>query len=126
MGIPIEYHLILIFLSTLFFLLVFMLMFVDVDFDKAIAGTILSFLNIVFCYVTGMGFFSFDIYGYDTTGTIVSNIISEYSELGIIFIGMAYIMVILLFYGFWLFFKKPWDQTRKIDGNPYVYYKGDY
>ena len=122
MGIPIEYHIILMLLSIITFFIVFILLFVNPDFYKSIGAMILIFLNVPVSWVAGKGFFSFDLYGYDSDGVVVSNIISEYAELGFIFIVIAYISVVMLFYGFYLLYKKPWDETRKVEGNPYVYY----
>ena len=124
MGIPIEYHLMLMLLSFILFFTSLIMIFINPEFYKTIGAMILIFLNVPVSWVTGQGFFSFDLYGYDSSGNVVSNIISEYSELGFIFIVIAYISVIMLFYCFYLFYDKPWKDTKKVEGNPYVYYSG--
>lgn len=118
--IPIDYHLTLVFLSIIFFVITLMLLFINPDFNKTIAAMLLSFINIAVSFIAGIGFFSVDFYGYDTTGTIVSNYNYEMSSIGILFIGITYICVLFLLYSLYLLYEKPWDAVRKIEGNPYV------
>lgn len=122
-GFPIEYHIFFMAISIIFFVLILLMLFIDTDFYKTTGGIILSIVTVPIAYLTGQGFFGLDLYAYDQTGTIVSNVISEYSELGFIFIAFAYLCVIFFFYGVYLLYKKPWEGVKKIEGNPYVYYK---
>lgn len=124
MGIPIEYHIILMMMSLIFFFLIFILLFVNTDFYKTIGAMILIFINIPLSFMTGLGFFSIDLYGYDSTGQIISNIVSDYSSIGFIFIALSYISLMFLFYAVYLLYEKPWSGTKKIEGNPYVNYYG--
>lgn len=123
MGLPIDYHILFMIMSILFFALVILFIFINPDFNKTVAATLLSFLNIVICFITGLGFFSIDLYSFDSQGEIVSNILTDYSELGIVFIGLSYLSLLLLFYCVSLFYSKPWENVNKIEGNPYINYK---
>lgn len=123
MGIPPEYHIFFCILSIILLLIIIILLFMNPTFDTTTAGFIICFLNVVIASVAGYGFFAFDLYGYDSSGVLVENLIYEYDFLGMIFIIIAYICVILMFYCVWLWYKKPWKDSSKVEGNPYVYYK---
>ncbi len=123
MGFPVTYHIIFVMLSIVFFIMVMLLLFIDVTFDRAIAAFILCFINGVVSGVASAGFFAFDLFGFDASGVLVSNMVSDYAFLGIVFIIFVYMSVILMVYCLWVFYKKPWDATAKIEYNPYVAYK---
>ena len=123
MGIPIEYHMLFCMLSIMFFIMILSLLFIQPTFNQTTAAFILCFLNIVISLVAGAGFFAFDLYGYDNTGTLVTNVVNDYDFLGLIFIILAYISLIMLFYCIYLWYEKPWVTVKKIEGNPYVNYK---
>lgn len=120
MGFPETYHLIFIGISIILFVLIIDLLFTKRTFEKTVAGFIFCFINIVICFLTGLGFFAIDFFSFDSAGVIVSNVISDYSSLGFVFIGLSYISFIMLLYCVYLFYEKPWNKTRKITGNPYV------
>jgi len=122
MGIPVEYHMLFCFLSIIFFIIILALLFIEPTFDKTVAGFILCFFNLVVSAVAGLGFFAFDLYGYDTSGILVENLVNDYDFLGMVFVILAYICVILMLYCIYLWYKKPWEGVRKIEGNPYVNY----
>ena len=122
-GFPVIYHLLFVFLAVALFLIIMALLFVNITFDRTVAAFILCFLNIVISAVAAQGFFAIDFYGYDSSGVLVGNMISDYSFLGVIFAILVYITVILLVYCLYSFYKKPWDKTAKVEYNPYVNYK---
>lgn len=120
---PVTYHIFFIILSITLFLLIIGLYFIKTNFDRAIAGIILSFLNILISYIAGQGFFALGFYGYDANGILVNNRVIEYQMLGFIFFILAYISIIFIIYGIWLLYKKPYEKTAKVESNPYIYYK---
>lgn len=123
MGIPVEYHMLFCMLSIVLFIITLALLFIQPTFNQVTAAFILCFLNAVVSAVAGAGFFAFDLYGYDTAGAVVTNVVNEYDFLGLIFVILAYISILLLFYCVYLWYEKPWSNVRKVDYNPYVNYK---
>lgn len=119
-----EYHILFMSISMILFFITIFLLFVDTDFNKAIAGMILCFFNVIVSWITGMNFFSIDLYAIGASGTLYNNYIYDYKELGLIFIALAYISVVFVFYAVYLLYDKPWDEASKISGNPYVYNSG--
>lgn len=120
MGFPETYHIIFIGISMALFFFIIDLIFLKQTFERTIAAFMMCFINIFLSFITGMGFFAIDFFSYDSTGTIVSNVVNEYDFLGYVFIGLAYISFIFLLYCLYLFYDKPWKGVKKTDGNPYA------
>lgn len=121
--IPLALLIVLVAICVALFFFIFYLIFIEQTFYRSIGALILTFLNVFVCYITGLSFFSVDLYGHDSAGLLVHNYIYDLDVLGVIFWGLAWISVILLFQSLYLLYDKPWKSTNKVEGNPYVYYK---
>ena len=83
---------------------------------------ILCFVNGVFSYMTAYTYFAIDLYGYDSTGTVVSNPMYELAPFGLFFLMFSYFSVIFMFYCLYLFYMKPWNEmldSYNLGNNPW-------
>lgn len=109
MEIPIDYHIIFIMMSFIFFILIMFLIFIDNDFNKTVAAFILSMFNSVLCIISALSFFSINIFTVDATGTLVSNPYHDLGIFSIVFVILFYINILLVIFCIYLFYKKPWE-----------------
>jgi len=109
MEIPIDYHLIFIMMSFIFFILIMFLIFIDNDFNKTVAAFILSMFNSVLCIISALSFFSINVFTADATGTLVNNPYHDLGIFSIVFVILFYINILLVIYCIYLFYKKPWE-----------------
>jgi len=107
MGIPIEIGIYFSIIS--FFLLIFigMLLFINPDFNKAVFALILCFVNGIVSIVATVSFLVMDIYGFNASGALVSNVTADMYPLGMIFLGFIYFTIIFAFFAIWIMYKKP-------------------
>jgi hypothetical protein len=116
MGIPLEISIFFAFLSIFLLILIGMLLFIDPDFNKSIFALILCFINGVISTVAAVGFMAMDIYGFDSSGVLVSNSIADMYPLGMIFYVFIYFSVMFALYAVFLLYKKPWKQVMQSYG----------
>lgn len=112
--IPIEFTILFSVMSLSILILILVLEFIEPNFNKSIFAIILSFINIPISYIACMSYFVFDLYGYTTSGTLVSNPVVDMFPIGIIFLLFAYLNILLFLYGLYLLYKKPWKELMKI------------
>ena len=114
MIIPLDVTLIYTILSIFLFLLIGFLLFLE---EQTILTTsfalILTFVNGIFSYMTAYTYFGIDLYGFDSTGTVVSNPMYELAPFGILFLMFAYFSIIFALYCLYMFYLKPWEQMKK-------------
>lgn len=111
MVIPLEITLVYSIITLFLFLFTGVLLFME---EPTILKTsfafILCFINGVFSYMTAYTYFAIDLYGFDSTGTVVSNPMYELAPFGMFFLLFSYFSVILCFYCLYLFYMKPWNE----------------
>ena len=117
LEVPMDYHLLFLAMSFIVFIITIFLLFVETNFEKTVGAFILCAFNMVLCIICGYLFAAVDIYGYDSTGTIVHNIHSSMHVLSWLYLVLFYVNVMLMFYGTYIFYKKPWldvagDETQ--------------
>jgi len=122
LQIPMDYHLLFLAMSFIVFLVTIFLLFIDTTLEKAVAGFILCAFNIVLSLLCAFVFSAVDIYGYDSTGTIVHNIHGGMNSLSFIYIILIYVNVMLMVYCTFLFIRKPW--TDVFGDETQIQYKG--
>jgi len=111
LEVPMDYHILFLAMSFVIFIITIFLFFVDVTLEKAVGGFILCMFNMVLCIVCGFLFTAIDIYGYDTSGNIVHNIHSGMHLLSYIYVIFFYVNMMLMVYGVYIFYKKPWEEV---------------
>lgn len=119
MGIPIEIGIYFSIISFFVLILMGMLLFIDPDFNKSIFALILSFINGVISAVAALSFMAMDIYGFDSSGTMVSNVTADMFPLGLIFWAFVYFSAIFGIYAISLLFKKPWKGAFEVKKIPW-------
>lgn len=111
MGIPLEIGIFFAFMSMFLLILIGMLLFIEPDFNKSIFALILCFINGVISVVAAVSFMAIDIYGFDSSGELVSNPTADMYPLGMIFYAFVYFSVIFALYSVYLLYNKPWRQA---------------
>lgn len=111
MGIPIEISMFFALISLFLLILTGMLLFIDPDFNKSIFALILCFINGIISAVAAFGFMAMDIYGFTSSGVLVSNSIADMYPLGMIFFAFIYFSVIFALYSVYMLYKQPWKQA---------------
>jgi len=125
LEVPMDYHILFLAMSFIVFIITIMLLFVDATLEKAVAAFILIMFNLVLCIICGYLFAGIDIYGYDSTGTIVHNIHSSMHIFSWIYLVLFWVNFMLSIYAVYLFYRKPWtdvfgDETQvQYKGPPY-------
>lgn len=119
MGIPIEIGIYFSIVSFFILILIGMLLFIDPDFNKSIFALILSFINGIVSAVAALSFMGMDIYGFDSAGELVSNVIADMFPLGMIFWAFVYFSAIFGLYAVMLLFKKPWKESFEVKKVPW-------
>ena len=123
MVIPLDVTLIYTVLSFIIFLIIGMLLFME---EQTILKTsfamILCFINTVFSLMTALTYFGIDLYGFNTSGEVVSNPMYDLAPFGMFFLTLAYFSIIFIVYCLYLFYLKPWEKMLKsynLNNNPW-------
>lgn len=117
-----EYHIIFLIMVFVLFLITIYLLFFTPTVEKTVAAQILLMLNLILCIIVSYGFSAVDIYGFNSTGGIVHNVESSMYVFTPVFWVFSLINILLMFYGAYLFIKKPWDEYE----NEIQYYREKY
>ena len=110
MYMPIQYHLVFILIQFILMVLIAFMFFVKPTVEKTAGGFFFIGINFIFSIVAGQGFGSIDAHGFDSSGTLVHNLIVDMDFLAYIYLLFGFINVMLVVYGAYLFMKKPWDE----------------
>lgn len=114
MVIPLEITLVYTIIALLLFLIIGMLLFMEeVTILKTSFAFMLCFINGIFSYMTAYTYFAIDLYGFDSTGVVVSNPVYELAPFGMFFLIFSYFSIIFMFYCLYLFYMKPWNEILK-------------
>ena len=124
MYVPMEYHLLFLAMSFILFLVTIFLLFLDTTYEKAVAAQILIMFNMVMNIIIALLFSGVDIYGYDTTGAIVHNLIGDMHPFAYLYLVFFYINLMLMFYCVYLFIKKPWEDFVEHEDETVYYNSG--
>ena len=123
MAIPIDLTIVYSILALFLFLFIGILLFLE---DQTILKTsfafMLCFINCVFSYMTALTYFGIDLYGFTSSGVVVSNPIYELAPFGIFFLMFAYFSIIFALYCLYLFYLKPWEkmmESYNLRNNPW-------
>jgi len=117
MGIPLDMTLIFTILAIILFLFTgILLFFEETTFNKVIFAMILSFINMVFSFMTALSYFGVDLFGFDSDGILVSNTIATVAPFGLLFVLFVYINLMFTFYCLYLFYEKPWQKMLESYG----------
>lgn len=108
-----EYHLIFIIISFIFFLIVMFFLFIEPDFNRAIASFIFCILNGVITAMNALSFFGIGINYVDPNGVFMTEAYHDMYIFSILFVVLFYMNILLLVYCIYLFYKKPWEQVRR-------------
>jgi len=123
MVIPLEITLVYTIISLFLFLFIGILLFMEEPtILKTSFALILCFINGVFSYMTALTYFGIDLYGFDSTGTVVSNPVYDLAPFGMFFLMFAYFSIIFSLYCLYLFYMKPWNEMLKsynLQNNPW-------
>ena len=123
MVIPLDLTLVYSILTLILFLIIGILLFMEEPtILKTAFAFMLCFINGVFSYMTAYTYFAIDLYGFDSSGTVVSNPMYELAPFGLFFLLFSYFSIILSLYCLYLFYMKPWNETLKmynIHNNPW-------
>ena len=115
MVIPLDVTLVYTILALFMFLIVGFLLFME---EPTVLKTsfafMLCFVNTVFSYMTAYTYFAIDLYGFDSSGVVVSNPMYELAPFGLFFWVFSYFGIIFMFYCLYLFYMKPWNETLKM------------
>jgi len=125
MNVPMEYHILFLAMSFVLFIITIFLLFWNVTLEKAVASNITIMFNMVLCIIVALLFSGIDIYGHDTTGAIVHNVISDMHPFAYLYLVMFYVNLMLMFYCIYLFIKKPWDDLVEHEKET-IYYDTPY
>ena len=114
MAIPLDITIVYTIIALILFLTIGFLLFME---EQTILKTsfalMLCFINTVFSYMTAYTYFAIDLYGFDSSGVVVSNPMYELAPFGIFFLMFAYFSIIFSFYCLYLFYMKPWNEMLK-------------
>ena len=113
----IEYHLIFMIIIFILFVISILLLFIDTSLEKAVAANIFIMVNFILCAIVSLGFGAIDVYGYNSDGVLVANIYGDMYYFIYIFWAMGWINIMLLFYCVYIYYRKPWEQYMKGEGD---------
>lgn len=119
MEVPMDYHLMFMMMSFILLILIGFLLFLEQEFNRTILAFILSFINAILCSITAMAFFGINIMTVDGAGTLINNVYHDLYMLGILFVVLAYVNVLFIFYCIYLFLKKPWEAIKDAEAEKY-------
>jgi len=114
MVIPLDITLVYSILALIMFLVIGYLLFMEEPtINKTSFALMLCFINGIFSYMTAYTYFAIDLYGFDSTGTVVSNPMYELAPYGMFFLVFAYFSIMFSLYCLYLFYMKPWNEMLK-------------
>lgn len=123
MVIPLDVTLIYTVLAFIIFLIIGILLFME---EQTVLKTsfamILCFINTVFSFMTALTYFGIDLYGFDSSGVVVSNPMYDLAPFGMFFLTLAYFNIIFIMYCLNLFYLKPWNkmlESYNLHRNPW-------
>lgn len=123
MVIPLDVTLVYTVLALILFLFIGILLFME---EQTVLKTsfamILCFINTVFSFMTALTYFGIDLYGYDTSGVVVSNPMYDIAPFGMFFLTLGYFSIIFIVYCLYLFYLKPWEkmlESYNLQRNPW-------
>lgn len=117
MEVLMEYHMLFMAMAFCLFILTLFLLFYDPSKERVIAAMIVIGFNLNLCWINALSFFAINIYGFDTSGVLVTNAYHDMYMFFAVFFGLFFTNVALLFYCPYLIGKQPW-QTRKFEREP--------
>ena len=91
-------------------MLIAYMLFINPTVEKVTGAYLFIAMNFIFCILAGMGFGSVDAHGFDSSGTLVHNLIIDMDFLAYIYLAFGYFNFMFIIYGGYLFMKKPWDE----------------
>jgi len=109
-GVLIDYHLVFILMSFILLIITAFLLFIEPTVETTTAAYIFIMINMVLCIFCSLSFYGLDLVGYDTAGEVVHNQYYEMQTFSFLFVGFFYINIMLLVYGAYLYYKKPWEE----------------
>ena len=110
MYMPIQYRLVFILIQFALTVLIAFMFFVKPTVEKVTGGYFFIGINFLFTIVAGQGFGSVDAHGFDSSGTLVHNLIIDMDFLAYMYLLFGFLNVMLVLYGAYLYMKKPWDE----------------
>lgn len=110
LEIPMNYHILFITISFIIFIITILLLFLQPSFEQTIGAFILSAFNILLSLLIAFMFSGVDLVGFDSTGAVVHNVHGGMHPLALVFMGLIWINIMFMFYGTYLFIKKPWQE----------------
>lgn len=113
MGIPIDFTLIYTILVILLFCISMFLLFIEPNFNQAIAALIFCVVNIIISYICAYSYLVVSIYGFDADGVLVENNIFDFYGFAAFFLAFVFINLALIFYSIAVCYKKPWEGLAK-------------
>lgn len=123
MAIPLDVTLVYTIIAVFLFLFIGILLFME---EQTVLKTsfafILCFINTVFSYMTALTYFGIDLYGFTTSGVVVSNPVYDLAPFGMFFLMFAYFSIIFALYCLYIFYLKPWEEMLKsynLNNNPW-------
>ena len=123
MAIPLDITIVYTIISIILFLLIGFLLFLEEPtILKTSFAMILCFINGVFSYLTAYTYFVVDLYGFDSSGVVVSNPMVELAPFGLLFVAFAFFSIIFSLYCIYLFYLTPWKKAMEsynIRSNPW-------
>lgn len=109
-GVLIDYHIVLMMMSFILLIITAFLLFIDPTVETTTAAYIFIMINMVLCIFCALSFYGLDLVGYDSAGEVVHNTYYEMQTFSFLFVGFFYINIMLLVYGAYLYYKKPWEE----------------
>jgi len=89
---------------------------------KTSFALILCFVNGIFSFMTALTYFGIDLYGFDSSGTVVSNPMYELAPFGMFFLLFSYFSILFALFCLYLFYLKPWEkmmESYNLRNNPW-------
>lgn len=123
MNVPMDYHLLFLVMNFVLLFVSILLLFLDTTMEKATAAMIFIMINMILTIIVALIFGAVDVYGYDSDGNIVHNIISDLYPFIYVYWTIFYINLMLLVYGIYVFIKKPWDEY--VENENQTYYENE-
>jgi len=112
-GVLVDYHIIFIMMAFILLVITAFLLFIEPTVETTAAAYIFIMINMVLCIFCSLSFYGLDLVGYDSAGEVVHNTYYEMQTFSFLFVGFFYVNIMLMVYGAYLFYKKPWEEFVK-------------
>lgn len=112
-GILIEYQILFMMMIFILFILTVFMLFIDASVEKTTMSMIFIFINLILCIIAYYSFHAVDIYGFDSSGEVVRNVLTDQFPLSFVYVGFFYVNIMLAFYCPYLYIRKPWEEYDK-------------